>query len=131
MRAVAPPSDRSVGFVFVAVLAFATAWLAWTGRPGAGFCASTAAVLAAVSIARPALLAPLNRAWMRFGALLHRIVSPIVLGIVFFALVTPYALVMRLAGRDALRLRRDAGARSYWIDRSQEASRPDAMRQQF
>jgi hypothetical protein len=131
MRAAAPPSDRSVGFVFVVVLAIAAAWLAWTGRPGAWVCTGVAVLLALVALVRPALLGPLNRAWMRFGELLHRIVSPVVLGIVYFVVVTPYALVMRLAGRDALRLRLDAGARSYWIPRDEHAPRPDSMRQQY
>ena len=65
----------------------------------------------------PAALAPLNRVWTRFGLLLHRIVSPVVLGVMFFVVVTPMGLVMRALGKDPLRLRFDREARSYWIDR--------------
>jgi len=61
-------------------------------------------------------LRPLYRAWIRFGELLGRIVSPIVLGVLFFGLLTPIARISRLAGRDELHLRaRDTG--TYWRNR--------------
>ena len=52
------------------------------------------------------LLLPLNKLWMRFGLLLSRIISPIILGIIFFGLVTPYGLIMSMFGRDELRLKK-------------------------
>jgi hypothetical protein len=76
-------------------------------------------------------LAPLNRLWQRFGLLLHRIVSPIVLGLLFYLTVLPVGLLMRAFGKDPLRLRADRAARSYWIVREPPGPSGDSMKQQF
>ena len=64
-------------------------------------------------------LRPLNKIWMQFGLLLGLIVSPIILGIIFFGLITPTAILMRIKGRDALRLRSEIKT-SFWIKRQSE-----------
>ncbi len=79
----------------------------------------------------PKVLHPLNKLWMRFGALLQKIVSPIVLGALFFLTVTPMGLLMRLIGKDLLRLKKDPDASSYWIERTPPGPPPDTMRNQF
>ena len=79
----------------------------------------------------PAALAPLNRVWTRFGLLLHRIVSPVVLGVMFFVVVTPTGLLMRALGKDPLRLRLTVTQRSYWIDRQPPGPAPDTLNNQF
>jgi len=79
---------------------------------------------------RPLLLTPLNKAWMALGHLLGRIVSPIVLGLIFFVLITPVALISRIAGRDPLRLSTRAAA-SYWIKRELPSPTPDSFKNQF
>jgi len=77
----------------------------------------------------PQALRPLHRAWLRFGELLGRIASPVVLGVLFFGVLTPIALISRLAGRDELRLRaRDAG--TCWLDR-QPSDSPFSFKNQF
>jgi hypothetical protein len=63
--------------------------------------------------------------------LLGRIVNPVVLTVLFFVVVTPYALVLRLAGRDALRLRPEPGRDSYWIARDPPGPAPDFLHRQF
>lgn len=84
-----------------------------------------------VALVVPSLLAPLNRLWLRFGLLLHRIVSPLVLGIMFFLVITPMGLLMRAFGKDLLRLKFDRGAASYWIERSPPGPPPESMKDQF
>jgi Saxitoxin biosynthesis operon protein SxtJ len=84
-----------------------------------------------VALIAPAVLAPLNRLWMRFGMLLHRIVSPLVLGIMFFGVITPMGLVMRLMGKDLLRLRADPNASSYWVRRTPPGPARDSFKHQF
>lgn len=131
-RKVAPPSDRSFGFTFVVVFALIAVWQAWAGRIGAATIFAglgTLTVLAA--LLRPSVLNPLNRAWMKFGAALHVVVNPIVLGAIYFLMIAPIGIAMRLAGRDALRRRLDAGARSYWIDREPPGPPPDSLPHQF
>ena len=118
------PSNRSVAFTIAVSLGLLAAWLAWTGRGLAWLPGLGAALLAIAGAAVPGALTPLTRAWMGLAALLHRIVSPIALAVVYFGVITPYAFVMRLAGRDALRRRRDPAAASYWIERAPPG--PDA-----
>jgi len=128
---VSTSSNRTFGFVFAAVFAIIGLWpwlfsgqvRVWSVVVGAAFLV--------VAWLRPAVLAPLNRAWTRFGLLLHRIVSPIVLGVMFFVVITPMGLVMRALGKDPLRLRYDREARTYWIDRRPPGPAPDTLNNQF
>lgn len=79
----------------------------------------------------PRALRPLNVVWMRLGWVLGKIVSPIVLGALFFLAVLPMGLFMRLRGKDLLRLKMDPGAKSYWIERTPPGPAPDTMKNQF
>lgn len=83
-----------------------------------------------IALLLPHRLAPINRAWARLGLLLGRVVSPVVLAILFFGLITPVALVTRLFGRDELHLRYRAAA-SYWIPRETARPAAESFTQQF
>lgn len=91
---------------------------------------SGAALLIAAGV-RPSLLHPAHLLWIRLGYLLNRVVSPIVTGLLFFLVFTPMGLLLRLVGKDPLRLRFDRGAASYWIKREPPGPSPDSMRNQF
>jgi len=125
------PSNRSIGLLFTVVFAILGAVFAWRGVALAPWMFGVAALFALVTLLRPGLLAPLNRAWMALAALLHRIVSPIVLGILYFVVITPVALIMRVAGRDALHRRFDPSSTSYWTMRTPAGPAPDSFRDQF
>ena len=84
-----------------------------------------------VTLVAPGLLTPFNRAWMRLAELMHRIVSPLVLGLMFFGLLAPVGWVMRMAGRDVLRRRFDSAARTYWVDRDPPGPDPAGLPHQF
>ena len=73
------------------------------------------------------VLTPLNKIWFKFGIILGKFVSPIVMGIVFFLVVTPTSLIMRVLGKNLLNLKRD-NKKTYWIERSKIKSK---MRNQF
>ena len=124
-------SDRSFGVVFACVFLIIAAWpLLQSGAPR-WWAAGVAAVFAVVALARPALLAPLNSIWMKFGILLGKIVAPIALGILFFVIITPLAMVMRLVGKDPLSLKQDNQANSYWVKREPPGPPPNSMTNQF
>lgn len=89
------------------------------------------AVFASLAFLWTAPLAPLNKLWTKFGLLLHLIVSPIILGLLYYVSVVPIALLMRAFGKDPLSLRRDANASSYWIERTPPGPAPDTMKNQF
>lgn len=84
-----------------------------------------------ITVVRPTLLRPLNLAWAHLGALLNKIVSPLVLGGLFLLVVTPMGLYQRARGRDLLRLKRDPKVASYWIPRDPPGPAPESMRNQF
>lgn len=124
-------SDRSFGLVMAAAFAAVTALNAWhAGRlwPWSG---GLAALFLAAALLRPAMLHPLNRIWMRLGLLLHKVVNPIIMALLFFGTVWPTGIVMRMMGRDLLRLKRDPEAASYWIVRSPPGPLPETMKDQF
>jgi hypothetical protein len=124
-------SDRSFGLTFAAVaLILAGIWL-WRGREWWMYALAASAGFAAIALLAPALLAPLNKAWLKLGLLLHHIVNPVVMGLLFFAVITPMAIVVRLMGKDLLRLRFDPQADSYWIRREPPGPTPESMRHQF
>jgi hypothetical protein len=78
-----------------------------------------------------AALKPLNRLWLKFGLLLHKVVNPIVMGFVFFGAVLPTGLIMRALGKDLLRRKWQPDANSYWIERRPPGPAPASMRDQF
>jgi hypothetical protein len=124
-------SDRSVGLVFAAVFTLIGAWPLLRWEAPRWSLLAIAAGFALVAVFAPRLLRPLNRVWFRIGLLLHRIVSPLVMGAVFFLCVTPIALIMRLRGKDLLALRREPARASYWILRDPPGPAPDSMEHQF
>jgi hypothetical protein len=128
---VRPGSSRSFGIVFAAVFAIIALWPLIGLRQPRWWALAIAAAFAAIAAVKPDLLAPLNRLWFRFGMLLGRVVSPLVMGAVFFLCVTPTALILRLIGKDVLALRRDREARSYWIMRETPGPAPETMKNQF
>ena len=90
---------------------------------------AAAVIFLLVTLTKSDALLPLNKLWMRFGLLLGMIVSPIVLGVIFFGLFTPIATLMRLSGRDELRLKYTQRA-SHWISR-EEPIKSESFKRQF
>jgi hypothetical protein len=123
-------SERNFGLVFAAFFAVMTALRAWAGREWEWW-AAAAVLMIVLALAVPAVLAPFNRLWYRFGMLLSRIVQPIVLGLLFFVTVTPIALIMRSTGKDPLRLRFRENLDSYWIVRDPPGPSGSSLNRQF
>ena len=119
--------------VLLAVLAVLSAWFVHAQRvPFAGALLVLLAIaLVALAAWRPRLLRRPLQAWLAFGALLARIVSPIVLALMYYVMIAPIAIIGRWTGRDELRLRRDADAPTYWIEREAPGPTAESFRQQF
>lgn len=126
-----PSSDRSFGLVIAAFFLIIAFWPLIHAEPVRWWALGVAAIFAALTLLWTAALAPLNKLWMKLGVLLYRVVNPIVLGLLFYVTVTPIALLMRMLGKDPLRLRRDPDAPSYWIDRTPPGPTPESMKNQF
>ncbi len=125
------PSDRSFAYTFAALFALIGIVPVFFGHGWRWWALAASALLLAIGYWRAHWLAPFNRAWLKLGLILHRVVSPIVLGIVFFLVLTPTAFLVRLAGKDLLRLKHDARAASYWIPRVPRGPDSETMRHQF
>ena len=125
-------SDRSFGYVFAVVFALIGLFPLWRLDAPRWWALAIAAAFALIAVLYARALGPFNRAWLAFGRLLHRIVSPLVMGAVFFIAVTPTGLIMRLRRRDLLSLRRRPDLSSYWIEREAETLPPsETMKKQF
>jgi hypothetical protein len=123
------PSNRSFGFMFAGIFALVAVVPLWRGAEARYWAAALSFLLGMISMVRPGLLAPANRVWFAVGLALHRLVSPIVLAVVFFGGVTPFGVVMRWVNpRLARRMRPDPNAATYWISRDSGTS---PMNEQF
>ena len=124
------PSNRKFGFFFTFVFVVAATYFYYSANVTWAyvFIAATLIFLL-VTLTKSDALLPLNKLWMRFGLLLGMIVSPIVLGIIFFGLFTPIAIVMRLSGRDELRLK-FIKKPSHWISRK-DPLKSESFKHQF
>jgi hypothetical protein len=124
-------SPRSFGLVFAGVFALLglLGWYRTAIPPVRTFI--VAAVFLAVTLAAPRLLTPLNQLWFRIGLGLHVVTTPVIMGLLYFCGVVPTGILMRLFGKDPLRLRRDPDAQSYWIVRNPPGPPPGSMSKQF
>ncbi len=131
IQAIEGSSDRAFGWVFAAFFLIIGCWPLMFGGPPRWWSLLVSGGFGIVAVLKPTLLAALNRLWMKFGILLGKIVSPIALGVLFYGVVTPIGVMIRMAGKDPLRLKRDSDANSYWIARDPPGPPPDSMNNQF
>jgi hypothetical protein len=124
-------SDRSFGLVFAGFFAIVTALSLWRSGAWWPYAAPLSAIFAVLALVRPALLAPLNRLWTKFGLLLSKVMNPLILGLLFYTTVVPIGLLMRAFGKDPLRLKFDRAASTYWIAREPPGPPPQSMKNQF
>ncbi len=124
------PSERSFGFVFAAFCAIVAGLRHWHGHADARWWLAGGVAFATLALLWTAPLRPLNRLWARFGLLLHAIVNPVLMGLIFFLAILPTGVLMRLAGKDPLRLKREPSAATYWVDCA-GAERRGTMTDQF
>ena len=124
-------SDRAFAIVFAiffAVVGFSPLRTHHTMRSWAF---PVAGLFLIVGILKPVWLRPLNKCWTKLGLLMGRIVSPVITAVLFYAVITPTALLFRMLGKDPLRLSRDPEARSYWIERRPPGPPAETMTNQF
>lgn len=124
-------SNRGFGIVFAVVFAIVGFGPLAHGGMVRGWSLALAALFLAAAYLFPSALTPLNRLWTKFGLLLHHIVNPLIMGLLFFLTVTPVGLAMRMLGKDPLRLKLEPNAKTYWIQRDPPGPAPDTMRRQF
>jgi hypothetical protein len=124
-------SDRSFGFVFTGVFVIVGLLPLLHDDPIRFWALYVAAGFLAVARIYPKILGPLNRAWAKFGAQLHKIVTPVIMGIIFFMTILPTSLLMRIFKKVPLKLTFDKSVESYWVHRTPPGPAPNSMKNQF
>ena len=125
------PSNKKFGYFFSAIfLLSAIYFLYQDDLITASVLCLLSFIFTLLSILKDHLLLPLNKLWMRFGVLLGKIISPIILAILFFVMFTPIAIGMRLFQRDELRLK-SSNYDSFWKFRDQDTHNQNPFTQQF
>lgn len=124
-------SEKSFGMVFCVVFLVIGAWpLLSQEAPRLGAIGIAAGFLL-LAFLKPGWLAPLNGFWFKFGLLLHRLVSPVLLLLIYLITIVPVGLCMRITKRDPLRLAFDPVAKTYWIERTPPGKPDISMKNQF
>lgn len=115
------PTNKKFGYFFSGVFLLVSIYFFYLKSNNVGYIfSSLTTIFIITTFLKAELLLPLNKLWMRFGLLLGMIVSPIVLGVIFFGIFTPYGFVMRIMGRDEMNLKIFL-KKSYWIIRSKNS----------
>ena len=121
-------SNRSFGFLFFVVFVAVSLWPLKSQEDLRLWALILSLIFLVLGILNSRFLTPLNKLWYKFGIFLGSIVSPIVMGIVFFTIVTPIGLIMRFLGKDLLKVNKNKIASTYWINREKQKT---TMKKQF
>ena len=130
-RSIAIGSDRKFGAVFGLVFSVLGIWPVVHHHSPRWWLITIAGFIFAAAVLFPRSLAPLNRAWFKLGLVLNRIVSPIVMGGLFFCALVPIGWYLRKRGKDLLSLKLDRNTTTYWIERNPPGPAPNSLKKQF
>lgn len=126
-----PLDDRVFGLIFSGIFCVIALFPLIYGGAYRQWALVVAAVWAVPAIVYPSVLAPLNRLWAQFGQVMHKIINPVLMGLIFFLTVFPTAIVLKVLGKDPMRRKFDSKADSYWISRDNEALTKESFDNQF
>ena len=121
-------SNRSFGLLFFIVFLAISLWRLKSQEDVRLWAFILALIFFVLGILNSKFLTPLNKLWMKFGIFLGSIVSPFVMGVVFFMVVTPVGFIMRFLGKDLLRIKKSKFVSTYWISREKQNN---TMKRQF
>ena len=120
-------SNKSFGIVFAIVFFLIALWPIIKSDDIRIWSLIVSIIFLILGIMNSSILTPLNKIWFRFGIFLGNLIAPVVMGIIFFFVVTPIGLIMRLFGRDLIKLKKN-NENSYWIEKKDTES---SMKKQF
>ena len=120
-------SNKSFGVVFFIVFFLFGIWPALKGNDIRYWSISLSLIFLILGLLNSKLLSPLNRLWFKFGIILGNFIAPIIMGLVFFLVVTPIGLTMKLFGKDLINLKKNKD-KTYWIEKKEIKT---SMKNQF
>ena len=121
-------SNKSFGLVFFVIFIIIALWPLLNDGNIRMWSIIVSIIFLILGLLNSKILTPFNKLWMRLGALLGIIVSPIVMGVVYFGIITPIGLIMKLFGKDVLNLKLDKNKKTYWTLKKKI---PSKMKDQF
>ena len=120
-------SNQSFGIVFFVVFLLIALYPMTNGEDIRVWSLIISFILIILGLLNSKILTPFNKLWFKFGILMGKIVSPLIMGVIFFFVVTPIGLIMRILGKDVLNLKKNKN-KSYWIEKNGPKSK---MKNQF
>ena len=120
-------SNRSFGIIFFLVFLIIAIYPLINGGEIRKWSLIISVIFLILGLANSKILNPINKLWFRFGIFLGKIISPLVMGVIFFIVITPIGLLMRLLNKDLLNLKFNKTS-SYWIEKNEPKSK---MKNQF
>ena len=121
-------SNRNFGLVFFAVFLIVGIWPLTSGESIRIWSITISVIFLILGLMNSKLLTPLNKLWHKFGIILGIVIAPVVMGIVFFLVVTPIGLVMKILNKDLINKKYDKKIKTYWINRDKNVG---SMKKQF
>ena len=121
-------TERNFGIIFAAVFLIISLYPLWFGKNMHLWACIVASIFLFFAIFLPKALILPNKLWFKLGLFLGAIISPIIMGIIFFLTVTPTGMIMRLLGKDILNQKIKKSVKSYWVKRKENLS---SMKNQF
>jgi len=123
--------ERSFGLIFSVIFMVIASYPWLFGGAIRQWALIVAACFAVPALLFPIVLRPLNVAWLHFGQFMHKIINPILMGLVFFIAVVPTGLILKVLGKDPMRRKLNPNCSSYWIEREQGTIPKDSFKNQF
>ena len=117
--------NRSFGILFFIVFLILSLWPLTKNSELNIYLLFIAIIFLVLGLINSKILSPLNRAWIKFGESLGRIIAPIVMAIVYFIILTPISLIVRIFGKDLISLKFKKDLNSYWIKRNKDLGTMD------
>lgn len=130
-EAIEPGSDRSFGLIVGGVLSAIGIYQFAIGSQSYPWFVTPGILLAGLGMVYPRALHPLNIAWTKLGLLLGRIITPVVMFLVYVVSIVPIGILLRISGKDLLSLKPRDDKASYWIDRTPPGPSPESLKDQF
>ena len=121
-------SNRSFGFVFFLFFLIIAVYPLFNSNSIYYWALFISFIFLVLSIMNSKILTPLNKIWFKFGLLIGLIISPLVMGLIYFVVVTPTSFIMKILGKDILNLKKNDKKNTYWIQKSEPKSK---MKKQF